>query len=178
MINKVLRKCEVPEPLSASEDGRVFSLASGCPRELAQRKDHNSKGCSNYDYNRKQKYLRIQVCTGVRHKHYCVHRLMAVWLPKPRRGQTQIDHINGDLSNNHARNLRWVTPAENIRCAVLLRRLRKVGIDPTMFDQAVLLCLFQRMKRKKRTLSKQRYAALTRKELLQTLVGPRFRVCS
>ena len=52
---------------------------------------------------------------GLPRKNMFVHRLVAeTFLPNPSR-KTQVNHIDGDKSNNSFKNLEWVTPAENVR---------------------------------------------------------------
>jgi hypothetical protein len=55
-----------------------------------------------------------------------VHRLVVeAFLPKPRFGQSQVNHIDGSKRNNAASNLEWVSGKENVQHAVangLVRR--------------------------------------------------------
>lgn len=47
---------------------------------------------------------------GVR-KYYRVHRLVAqAFLPPPKEGENQVEHINTDKRDNRVQNLRWVSP--------------------------------------------------------------------
>ena len=46
--------------------------------------------------------------------HVLYHRLVAnYFLPKPKKGQTIVAHLDFDKENNHAFNLAWMTPEEN-----------------------------------------------------------------
>lgn len=55
-----------------------------------------------------------------RNKPFYVHRLVAyVHIPNPK-GYIEINHIDGDKSNNHKDNLEWCTRAENRQHAVRL----------------------------------------------------------
>ena len=64
------------------------------------------------------------------------HRLMAaVWCPNPDpEHRTQVDHLNGDLDDYSQFNLEWVTPEENIRRAVAMRRARKEQAAPNPYE--------------------------------------------
>lgn len=55
----------------------------------------------------------IMIKLGRSHRHLLVHRLVAIaFIPNPY-NKPQVDHINGDRSNNSVSNLRWVTQTEN-----------------------------------------------------------------
>ena len=88
----------------------------------------------------------------------------------------QVDHIDGNKFDAAVRNLRIVPAWLNHRDGGFLRKLRHKKIDPTMFAQAVLLEYFERMAAYKAEQSQSSYAKLSRKELLQLLVGPKFTV--
>jgi hypothetical protein len=79
-------------------------------------------------------YLRVQVRAedGAR-RNLRVHRLVAVvHLPPPPDGAHEVDHVDGNTLNNAAANLEWVTPAENVRRAMLRRQPRVAARRPVL----------------------------------------------
>ena len=51
---------------------------------------------------------------GVR-KYFRVHRLVAqAFLPPPKEGENQVEHVNTDKRDNRVQNLRWVSPKGNM----------------------------------------------------------------
>ena len=60
------------------------------------------------------------------------HVLMCSTFHGPRPEGYQCDHLNGNILDYSATNLEWVTPAENIRRAKILRALRAIGRDPKL----------------------------------------------
>jgi hypothetical protein len=65
----------------------------------------------------KDGYLRVSIRkTGRRNFCLHIHRLVAIaFLPKPRGpGKKQVNHKNGDKTNNHISNLEWVSCKKNI----------------------------------------------------------------
>ena len=59
----------------------------------------------------------------------CHHLMAHAWLG-PRPEGMECDHLNGNKLDWTADNLQWVTPRENYRRATIMRKLRKMGIDP------------------------------------------------
>lgn len=66
----------------------------------------------------KKGYLRISVTLGGKKRHFKVHREVAkAFIPNPD-DLPQVNHIDGDKSNNSVDNLEWVTNIENSNHAI------------------------------------------------------------
>lgn len=93
--------------------GRVRRMHSGRrdlpPTVLKPRKISTSR--------RKTNYLSVNLCRESKVRSYQVHRLVAqAFIPNPE-NKPQVNHIDGDPSNNNVKNLEWCTQKENIRHA-------------------------------------------------------------
>lgn len=64
----------------------------------------------------KDRYLKVTLKDKEGHsKTFWVHRLIGmIFLPQPKEGQVQIDHLNGNKLDNRACNLAWSTPKQNV----------------------------------------------------------------
>ncbi len=71
------------------------------------------------------KYLQLFLPSATGQKNYQLHRIVAEHFLPRSAGATQVDHIDGDITNNAAWNLHWVTQSENI-----LRSLKKRHLGP------------------------------------------------
>lgn len=57
------------------------------------------------------KYISFKVEGKI--KNFYIHRLVAIhFIPNPK-NKLQVNHIDGNKSNNHINNLEWCTPREN-----------------------------------------------------------------
>ena len=81
-----------------SDTGRIYSQAGG--KNLRQLKPFMDAGG----------YMRINL---ERRKTFSLHRLIAIhFIPNPE-NKPQVNHINGDKTDNDIRNLEWMTDREN-----------------------------------------------------------------
>lgn len=63
------------------------------------------------------RYYAVTLCDESGHHRRLVHRVVAsAFVPNPD-AKPQVNHIDGDRTNNHADNLEWVTGKENMRHA-------------------------------------------------------------
>lgn len=62
-------------------------------------------------------YMNVMLRKDGKQKQHKVHRLVAqAFIPNPQ-GKEQVNHIDGDKTNNAVWNLEWVTPKENVNHA-------------------------------------------------------------
>lgn len=138
--------------------------------QYAQRRQPSKRSCIKYGQ------LNTYIYIYVGRKNYsCSQLMLATFVRKLKKGE-YADHINGDTTDNRIENLRIVDRPTNDRDGGFLRKLRYKGIDPTMFSTPFLLRYFERMAEFKATKSHYQYVRLTKKQLLEMVVGPEFKV--
>lgn len=109
-MKKLITICKYPLKFNyyVTDDGKVWSERS--QKYMAMRKD-------------KDGYLKValvsnEVPEGKRHR-YSVHRLiMENFCPIENMSKLQVNHIDGDKTNNNLSNLEWVTCQENVDHAI------------------------------------------------------------
>ena len=108
-----------------SENGNVLSLGNGCStntltkneRHLTQRLSRNG-------------YLNVKLSKQGERTYISVHRLVALsFIPNPEK-KPQVNHKDGNKSNNSIGNLEYLSPSDNQRHAIAtgLKRARR-GIE-------------------------------------------------
>ena len=75
------------------------------------------KGCVLIPFY-SRKYKCVKLCKGGLEKSVFVHRLVAMtFVPNPD-NKPEVNHIDGDTTNNVFTNLEWVTKKENMQHAI------------------------------------------------------------
>ena len=60
-------------------------------------------------------YQRLSIIVNGKKKHFAIHRLVALaFIPNPN-NYPQVDHIDGDKTNNKVSNLRWCSNEQNAK---------------------------------------------------------------
>lgn len=68
-------------------------------------------------YGRKNGYYTVGLQINKKKKVFFVHRLVAEYFVAPKKDNLQVNHIDGNKTNNDFRNLEWVTPSQNTKHA-------------------------------------------------------------
>lgn len=75
-------------------------------------------------------YVEVLLVKNKENRYRRVHQLVAeAFIPNPE-NKPQIDHIDGDRTNNRVENLRWCTPIENNNNPITLKRKAVSQIEP------------------------------------------------
>lgn len=72
-------------------------------------------------------YLRVSLSKDGMNKTYKVHRLVAEAFIDNPHNLPQVNHLDGDKTNNHVNNLEWCTRSENMKHACKLKLKRCDG---------------------------------------------------
>ncbi len=98
------------ELLNAQSRNYVFVKADGSFRIVSKK---SGKEWITYGSNSRRGYKRIKLFN----KEYLAHRIIAeTFIPNPE-NKPQVNHIDGNKTNNDVSNLEWVTSSENRRHA-------------------------------------------------------------
>lgn len=107
-LTEIWKPTHVTDKYSVSNLGRVRNNRTG--RIL--KPQNNSRG-----------YKKVTISLDGELKQYTVHKLVAMAFCLKEENKTEVDHIDGNKSNNVTENLRWVTRAENTQYASQLGKL-------------------------------------------------------
>jgi NUMOD4 motif/HNH endonuclease len=84
-------------------------------------------------HTRKDGYLQTDLNKDAKHKNVLIHRLVAEAFIENPNNLKEVNHIDGDKTNNTVKNLEWVNGSENVQHAF------KVGINKTKLTDAQYL---------------------------------------
>lgn len=101
------------EGTNATVDGERWSVV-GCAAVSNLGRFRNRYGDTYYPPSNSDGYVRVKVDGTLQ----AMHRIVATaFLPTPSSDKIEVDHIDGDPTNNTFTNLRWVTRAENVQAS-------------------------------------------------------------
>lgn len=96
---------------------RVFSERPGYSSSTDGDIRNNKTGKQLTPTRLQQGYMQVTLCDETGHHKYPVHRIVAKTFLENPYEYSQVNHIDGDKSNNRVDNLEWCTPSENMKHA-------------------------------------------------------------
>ena len=144
---------------TVTNDGKIYSFRSGIKKELAL-SNHNG-------------YRRVSLSKKGKSKHLYVHRIVAqAFLDKQETEQKlEVNHKDGNKSNNCIDNLEWVTHSENMAHALNTGLIPEMSLPKAVLqidkDTGDIVNEFKSM------LEAVRIIGVSRKDLRKVLKGER-----
>lgn len=118
-----------------SDKGNVRSIAFLCSRNN-RLQPRRAPRCLRQETSR-DGYKRVVLSRYGEHKHFGVHRLVAMaFIPNPN-NLPQVNHINEDPSNNNVFNLEWCTGKENCNHGLHRQRIKERQTNAAHHSKAV-----------------------------------------
>ena len=93
-----------------ASDGTIVNIISGLPLQPKS-------------YDQRAPYPSVMLTNHGHRKRIAIHRLVAlVFVPNPE-NKPEVHHIDADVTNYNATNLRWVTRSENLQAPDRLKKM-------------------------------------------------------
>ena len=92
--------------------------------DLGRVKNRMGKILKLYTNIHRKNYVQVSLCKNAIHKNFKIYRLVAQAFIPNKENKPQINHKNGDKSDNTCKNLEWVNQSENTAHAI------KIGLTP------------------------------------------------
>tara|TARA_R110000772_G_scaffold58156_1_gene131690 strand:- start:17 stop:469 length:453 start_codon:yes stop_codon:yes gene_type:complete len=90
-------------------------------------------------------YLSVGLSNGESRKLFKIHRLVALqYIPNPE-NKPDVNHIDGDKTNNNIENLEWATRAENCNAFKKTPTINTSGVKNITFNKCHKLWVYQKI---------------------------------
>lgn len=104
-----------------TESGKIYSCKKKDSNGYIILKELSPKGLNN-----PSRYLQVCLCKNNTYKDFQIHRLVAKYFCVGYFDGAVVDHIDGDIHNNHYTNLQWVSQKHNIHKSYIQSGMNQV----------------------------------------------------
>jgi hypothetical protein len=114
LLNEIWRPIKGYEGFyEVSSEGRVKSLGRDFVSPVTGKVYRRRGGLIKPQHDCKRGYMKVMLRKGNIPKGFSVHRLVATAFLQNSENRREVNHLNGDKSDNRVQNLEWTSPSEN-----------------------------------------------------------------